>query len=148
MWNFSGKNTGVGCRFLLQVIFLTQGSNLGLQDCRQILYHLSHHGSPILLMRHNKCSVNISWLTLFKQIEFLWLLFLFFASRNPTHFVRVIKILFINAEILISYSMAWVQGLFFFFDYSLIPLAQLCFQVLGLSVMIPLLNSTIEGKSK
>ena len=56
--------------------------------------------------------------------------------------------LFINAEILISYFMALVQGLFFFFAYSLIPLVQLCFQVLGLSVMIPLLNSTIEGKSK
>ena len=38
-WNSSGKNTGVGCRALLQGIFLTQGSNLGLP---QILYHLSH----------------------------------------------------------------------------------------------------------
>ena len=27
-WNFPGKNTGVGCRFLLQGIFPTQGSNL------------------------------------------------------------------------------------------------------------------------
>ena len=27
---FPGKNTGVGCRFLLQVIFLSQGLNLGL----------------------------------------------------------------------------------------------------------------------
>ena len=27
---------------LLQGIFLTQGSNLGLQHCRQILYHLNH----------------------------------------------------------------------------------------------------------
>ena len=26
-WNFSGKNTGVGCHFLLQGIFLTQGLN-------------------------------------------------------------------------------------------------------------------------
>ena len=29
-WNSSGKNTGVGCHFLLQGIFLTQGSNLRL----------------------------------------------------------------------------------------------------------------------
>ena len=35
-----GKNTGVGCHFLLQ------GSNLGLLHWRQILYHLSHRGSP------------------------------------------------------------------------------------------------------
>ena len=41
-----GKNTGVGCRFLLQGIFLTQGLNLGLLHCRWILYHLSHQGSP------------------------------------------------------------------------------------------------------
>ena len=29
-WDFPGKNTGVGCHFLLQGIFLTQGSNLSL----------------------------------------------------------------------------------------------------------------------
>ena len=39
---FSNKNTGVGCHFLLQGIFLTQGSNphlLHLLHCRQVLYH-------------------------------------------------------------------------------------------------------------
>ena len=41
-----GKNTRVGCHALLQRIFLTQGSNPGLPHCRQILYCLSHHGSP------------------------------------------------------------------------------------------------------
>ena len=30
--------------FLLQGIFLTQGSNSGLPHCRQTLYHLSHQG--------------------------------------------------------------------------------------------------------
>ena len=29
-WNFPGKNTGVGCHFLLQGIFLTQRWDLGL----------------------------------------------------------------------------------------------------------------------
>ena len=38
-WDFPGKNTGVGCHFLLQGIFLTQGSNLHLLHCRWILYH-------------------------------------------------------------------------------------------------------------
>ena len=28
-WGFLGKSTGVGCHFLLQRIFPTQGSNLG-----------------------------------------------------------------------------------------------------------------------
>ena len=41
------KNTGVGCHFFFQGIFLTQGSNLGLSHCRQILYLLSHQGSLI-----------------------------------------------------------------------------------------------------
>ena len=45
-WNSSGKNTGMGCHFLLQKIFPTQGSNRGLLHCRRILYHLSHQGSP------------------------------------------------------------------------------------------------------
>ena len=40
-WNSPGKNTGVGCHFLLHGIFLTQGSNQGLLHCRQILYRLS-----------------------------------------------------------------------------------------------------------
>ena len=44
-WNFPGKNTWVGVHSLLQGIFLTQGLNLGLLHCRQILYHLSHQGS-------------------------------------------------------------------------------------------------------
>ena len=36
-WDSPGKNTGVGCHFLLQGIFLTQGSNPGLLHCRQTL---------------------------------------------------------------------------------------------------------------
>ena len=41
-----GKNTGVGCHALLQEIFPTHGSSPGLLYCRQILYQLSHQGSP------------------------------------------------------------------------------------------------------
>ena len=46
-WDFQGKSTGVGCHFLLQGIFPTQGSNPGLSHCRQTLYHLSHQESPV-----------------------------------------------------------------------------------------------------
>ena len=35
-WNSPGKNAGVGCHSLLQGIFLTQGWNPGLLQCRQI----------------------------------------------------------------------------------------------------------------
>ena len=51
--DFPGKNTGVGCHFLLQ-IFPTQGLNPGLLHCRQILYHLSHQPS-------GRPSLNTSW---------------------------------------------------------------------------------------
>ena len=44
---FQARNTGVGCHFLLQGIFPTQGLKQGLLHCRQTLYHLSHRGSPI-----------------------------------------------------------------------------------------------------
>ena len=36
------KNTGVGSHSLLQGIFLTQGPNPGLPNCRQMLHQLSH----------------------------------------------------------------------------------------------------------
>ena len=47
--NSPGQNTGVGRFSLLQGIFPTQGSNPGFLHCRQILYHLSHQGSPRIL---------------------------------------------------------------------------------------------------
>ena len=40
-----------GCHSLLQGIFLTQGSNLGLLQYRQSLYHLSHNA-------YNICEFN------------------------------------------------------------------------------------------
>ena len=52
-WDSVGKNTGVGCHALLQGIFLNQGSNLHLLcllHCRQILYPLSHVGSPFMCL--------------------------------------------------------------------------------------------------
>ena len=53
-WNSPGKNTGVGSLSLLQ-IFLTQILNPGVLHCRQILYCLSHQGSPLFIMQANKC---------------------------------------------------------------------------------------------
>ena len=50
LWNFPGKNTGVGSHFLLQEIFPTHRSNPGLLHCKWILYQLSHQGSPILYL--------------------------------------------------------------------------------------------------
>ena len=49
LWNSLGQNTGVGSLSLSQGIFPTSGSNPGLPHCRQILYQLSHRGSPRIL---------------------------------------------------------------------------------------------------
>ena len=48
-WTSLGQNTGVGSLSPLQEIFPTQASNPGLPHCRQILYQLSHKGSPRIL---------------------------------------------------------------------------------------------------
>ena len=45
-WDSSGKNTGVGYHFLLQGIFLTQGSILPLLHWWRILYHWDTWEAP------------------------------------------------------------------------------------------------------
>ena len=60
---YTGKNTGVGSHSVLQGIFPIQGSNPGLLHCRQILYHLSHQGSPYIGVKSKEsesCSVQFS----------------------------------------------------------------------------------------
>ena len=54
---FSRKNTGVGCHFLLQGIFPTQGLNPGLPYCRQKLYHLSYQESALLILTYLKSNL-------------------------------------------------------------------------------------------
>ena len=46
LMDYSPKNPGVGSHSLHQGIFPTQGLNRGLLHYREILYHLSHWGSP------------------------------------------------------------------------------------------------------
>ena len=64
-WDFPGKDTGVGCHFLLQGIFPTQGSNPGLLHCRQILYWLSYKGSPCCSLCGHKELDTTEWLNWF-----------------------------------------------------------------------------------
>ena len=52
-WNFPGKNTGVGCHFLLQGIFWTQGLNLCLLHWQVDSYTTASPGkpfSPVLIL--------------------------------------------------------------------------------------------------
>ena len=59
--NPPGKNTEVGCHALLQGLFPTQRSNPGLPRCRQILYQLSHKGSPpIFFYGQRACEILVS----------------------------------------------------------------------------------------
>ena len=70
-WNFPGKNTGVGCHFLLQGIFSTQGSNtclLSLLHYRWILYHWVTGQALTLSIYSHKSSPNSSILLL----HYLW----------------------------------------------------------------------------
>ena len=52
-WDFPGKSPGVGCHFLLQGIFPTQGSNPHLLHWWVTSLPLSHRGSTALLGRHS-----------------------------------------------------------------------------------------------
>ena len=80
-WDFPGKNTGVGCHFLLQEIFSTQGLNLGLPHCRQTLYHVSHQGSLICI--YDNCNWSpINFWNKFLKISDLW-------SPNMNHTKQV-----------------------------------------------------------
>ena len=87
-WNFLGKSTRVGCHFLLQGIFLTQGSNPGLPHCRQTLYCLSHQVSPVALHGVAKTQTwlsELNWSDLFfgeVSIKVFWPIFFFFLIQN------------------------------------------------------------------
>ena len=66
-WDSPGKNTGVDSHSLFWGTFPTQGLNLGLLHCRQILYCLSQQGShPILLimapkMKRRSIKPKVAW---------------------------------------------------------------------------------------
>ena len=89
------KNTGVGSVSLLQGIFPTQESNLGLSHCMQTLYQLSYQGSPLSAVLGKQLLwsewfknlhrlVLKSWLepSQCKKIDYLGLLLKFIGGRE------------------------------------------------------------------
>ena len=52
LWDSPGKNTGMGCRFLLHGIFPAQGLNQHLLHYRQIVNCLNHWGSPMMVTKY------------------------------------------------------------------------------------------------
>ena len=81
-WNFSGKNAGVGFRFLLQEIFLTQGSNLRLLCILQwqaASLPLDQPEKPVVVCVHiHKKGKGVS---LFSWESFIWVMVWFFHTR-------------------------------------------------------------------
>ena len=59
--DFPGEDTGLGCHFLLQLIFLTHRSILGHQHFRWILYHLNHQESLKLQDENSRTAKRGGW---------------------------------------------------------------------------------------
>ena len=55
-WNSQARILETGSCSFPQGVFLAQGSNLGLPQCRHILYHPSHEGSPFSVPRTQQVS--------------------------------------------------------------------------------------------
>ena len=53
-WNLPGKNTGVGCLFLLQDIFLNQGTNLSLLHWQVFYLPQRHLGNTFFWVQDDK----------------------------------------------------------------------------------------------
>ena len=56
-WDSPGKNTGVGCCALLQGIFPTKGSNLGLRHCRQTSYRWATRETLLMCYHRSEWSM-------------------------------------------------------------------------------------------
>ena len=102
-WNSPGNNTGVGCHFLLLGIFLTQELNLGLLNCRQILYCLKHHGNP-----HNPIQSRESRHRVVKETENVHLVS---GRQSPAFEFCQSSSLLIHCTLLCSFVLGIVQVL-------------------------------------
>ena len=71
---FPGQSTGVGCHFLLQGMFPTQGSNWHLLLDRQILYHwATWQALDKVVGRKTPLTEGLKWMAA-RQLRTLWLL--------------------------------------------------------------------------
>ena len=72
LWDFPGKNSGVGCYSLPWGILATQGSNSGLMHCKQILYHWAPRDSLLNTLQsgfHHHCSTKIILVKIFSYLH-------------------------------------------------------------------------------
>ena len=78
---FPGKNTGVGCHFLLKGIFLTQGSNASLLHCQVDSSPLNHLGSPYIHNSARICTLQKNVVD-FKSIDDLQIVLVSSVEQN------------------------------------------------------------------
>ena len=74
-WDFSAKNTGVGCHCLLQGIFLMQGLNprlLCLLHCWWILYHWATGEAQTIKKKNEIMSFAAKWNKSDRKINIMW----------------------------------------------------------------------------
>ena len=84
LWDSPGKNTGVGCHFLLQGICPTQELNLGLLHCRQIL--------PTELQGKPFVKVTIY------SIIWMYLIYKPSIDRNVCSIIQLVFVLILSVE--------------------------------------------------
>ena len=85
--DFPGKNTGLGSHSLLQELFPTQGSNPGLLHYKEILYLLSHQGSPQNKLWQNSTLGDFACLFFFRIflfffIKIIWRIHILWSGDN------------------------------------------------------------------
>ena len=85
-WDSTGENNAVGSHPLFQEIFPTQGLNLGLLHCRQILCHLSSQGS-LQVLRDNPTSLNPLSICAFMPLISPQVLFCFYINKNLNNYL-------------------------------------------------------------
>ena len=98
-----GKNTRVSCHALLQGIFQTQELNPGLSHCRQILYHLSHQGSPHIVNNGSlskPLEANVSKLLLVFSLHFISVDFSVFSKSQESDYYSCELFLFLYFSII------------------------------------------------
>ena len=98
-WNSPGQYIGVCSHSPLQGIFPIQGSNPGLPHCRQVLYQLSHQGSPRLPAKHG----NLPYMKIF-CVSFI-------SFKCPQCRWKTCVYIYIYEQLFCI----WTQGFFFFF---------------------------------
>ena len=81
-WNFPGKYTGVGCCFLLQGVFWTQGLNFHLLHWQADSLPLSHQGSQVNIL-------GISPFLVISYMHFLPITRFYFCFITGFHFLWI-----------------------------------------------------------